>query len=608
MPGDFDLVKERIDLVQLIGERVALRRAGRAYVGLCPFHAEKTPSFNVDPERRSYRCFGCQESGDCFTWLEKMDGLEPVEALRILAERAGVELTRRAPEEREHEKRLLAIHDTAHFYFRQALRGTAAGKAAAEYVGGRGITAATIEKFGLGYAPGIADGLLLYLRKKGYSDAEAVQSGLVIDHERGLFDRFRDRLMIPIRDGKGRVIAFAGRAMRAGVPAKYMNSPRTDLFDKGATLFALDVAKAHIRRKSEAVIVEGQFDAISAHQAGFDNVVASMGTALTPEQFSALAALKIERVVVCFDADTAGQRSAETRGRDLVKLLDIPRPAAGKGSLGGASWADLFVAVIPAGKGDPDEMVRTAPDTFRALVAGSRPLFEFVIEAASARYDLRSSPGARRFLEEVLPLFARESDPLRREKYFAQLSSLTGVPHETVRRVAAEPPAERVAAKIDLPAGSGGAARPSGEGNAPLERYLMAQLLRFPEEAARLDLDPTDLVDPDLRAIFELLRSGERPGPRYPARLADVVSALGASTPTPSDEDHAARGIEMAAQRVRAENVRRRIGEVRAELNRGDGDVGKLLDELAILTDRLTGLMRTREQDTVLRAPEIEDE
>src|SRR5438270_4498432 len=179
MPGDFDLVKERVDIVQLVGERVPLKRAGKIYRGLCPFHSEKTPSFTVDPERRTYHCFGCGEHGDAFTWLEKMDGLEPVEALKVLAERAGVELTRRAPEEQEREKRLLAANDTAHFYFRQALRGTPAGKEVARYIADRGIHPETVEKFGLGYAPDSWDGLVGYLRKKGYSDEEVVAAGLV---------------------------------------------------------------------------------------------------------------------------------------------------------------------------------------------------------------------------------------------------------------------------------------------------------------------------------------------------------------------------------------------------------------------------------------------
>src|SRR2546426_2261930 len=331
MPGDFDTVKERVAIVQLIGERVPLKKAGRSYVGLCPFHSEKTPSFHVDPDRRTYHCCGCSEQGDVFTWLEKQDGLTPAEALRTLAERAGVELTsRRAPEEQEREKRLLAANDTAHFYFRQAVRGTAAGKAVAAYIGGRGIQPETVERFGLGYAPDQFDGLLSYLRKKGFSEEEAVAAGLVGAGERGPYDRFPDRLMVPIKDGRGRIVAFRGRAMRPDQPGEYVNSPQTALFNKSATLYGLDVARAAIRKERTAVIVEGYFDAIAMHQAGFTNTVASMGTALTEDQDHVLDAMRIERAVVAFDGDAAGQRSAEARGSELARQVGRAGPPAAR--------------------------------------------------------------------------------------------------------------------------------------------------------------------------------------------------------------------------------------------------------------------------------------
>ena len=188
VPGDFDLVKERVDIVQLVGTKVALKKAGRIYRGLCPFHAEKTPSFTVDPERRTYHCFGCGVHGDVFTWMETQVGLSPAEALKELAESAGVELTRRAPEERKQEDRLLQANDAATFYFRQALRGTPRGKWVAEYLAKRGITQESIDAFGIGYAPDQRDSLLLYLRKKGYSEDEAVAAGLVTRNDRGLWD------------------------------------------------------------------------------------------------------------------------------------------------------------------------------------------------------------------------------------------------------------------------------------------------------------------------------------------------------------------------------------------------------------------------------------
>src|SRR5437762_8770718 len=321
MPGDFDTVKERVDIVQVINEHnVMLKKAGRGFTGLCPFHSEKTPSFHVNPDTRSYKCFGCGESGDVFTLLEKIDGLTPAEALKTLAERAGVELTsRRDPAEQEREKRLLAANDTAHFYFRQALRGTERGKEVAGYLAERGSLPESIDKFGLGYAPDSWDGLVGYLRKKGYSDDEVVAAGVVGRSDRGLFDWFRHRLIVPIQDGRGRIIAFGGRAMRADQRGKYVNSQGTVLFNKSTTLYALDAARPAIRKEHAAVIVEGYFDAIVLHQAGFENTVASMGTALTEDQYHVLDAMRIERAIVAFDGDPAGQNSAEKRGIELAR-------------------------------------------------------------------------------------------------------------------------------------------------------------------------------------------------------------------------------------------------------------------------------------------------
>lgn len=548
--------------------------------------------------------------------MQHWDGLDPAESLRALAERAGIELARRAPQEREHEKKLLAAHEAAHFYFRQALRGTEPGKAAAQYLAGRGIAPATVEKFGLGYAPAFPDGLLGYLRRKGFTDQEAVASGLVIDHERGLFDRFRDRLMIPIRDGKGRVIAFAGRAMRATQPAKYMNSPATALFDKGRTLFALDVAKPSIRRRDHAVIVEGQLDAIACHQAGLDNVVASMGTALTEAQYGLLNALKVERAIVAFDGDTAGAASAEKRGRELAAVVRRATQivSTGRGTTSERMATSVAVAVLPEGL-DPDQMARQQPDRLREVLAAARPVLEFVLEQIEGRSDLASPEGRRRFLSEAFEVLLDEADALTFDLYRGKLAAAAHVTEEAVAEAMARfragiraqtprrGPATSGANTLEAPP-----ARPSPERSGATERYLMAQLLQFPEEAARLDLDPEELADPDHRAIFQLLRAGERPGPGLPAQLAAVVAALGASTPQPVDVDHAARAVERLALRLRAENVRRRMSGVQAALLRGSGDVGGLMDELTTLSDELAWLMRQQERDTVLRTAENEDE
>jgi len=594
MPGDFDLVKDRIDIVQLVSERVALRKTGRTYKGLCPFHAEKTPSFTVDPDRRTYKCFGCGEGGDAFDWVMKHENIDKVDALKSLAERAGVQLSTRPRQENEHAKRLLAAHDTALFYFRQALRGTDGGKAAASYLAQRGIAPETIDRFGLGYAPNSRGGLLAYLRKKGYGDDEAVASGLVISTENGLFDRFYDRLMIPTRDSKGQIIAFGGRAM-GGHPAKYINSPQTMLFSKSATLYALDVARAAIRKGNEAVIVEGYFDAISCHQAGLDNVVASQGTALTEEQYRVLDTMKVDRCIVAFDADAAGTAAAEKRGRELVALVRRAR----SGALSTRTGLSVYVAELPSG--DPDELARADPSALRAVLRSAKPVLEYVIERVASRHELSGPDGRRRFLAETLPLVAEEPDALTRELYLGRLAAQTGVPQEALRDEAQSAPKaapRRAAGPLT--------ATPEGpvqgkEQSTALERFVMAQLVQFPEEAARVDLAPDDLSDHEHRAIFEHLR-GKRPTADFPAHLAATVAALGATGAEPASEVDAGRAIEIAALRLRVQNLRHRLVEARGKLARATGgDVGALDDEVARLVEALDAAMKRQQESTVLR-------
>jgi DNA primase len=604
VPGDFDLVKERVDIVQLVGERVHLRKAGRSYSGLCPFHAEKTPSFSVDPERRTFHCFGCGERGDAFDWLIKIDGIDKAEALKVLAEKAGVELTGgRPPGEREREKRLLAAHETAHFYFRQALRGTPKGKAAAEYVAGRGIDPKSVEQFGVAYAPDLADGLLTYLRKKGYADEEILSTGLVVETERGLLDRFRDRLIVPIRDGRGRIIAFGGRAMRADQRGKYINSPQTMLFNKSATLYALDAAKAEARRQGEAVIVEGYFDAIACHQAALTNVVASMGTALTEGQYRVLNDLHLERAVVAFDGDVAGQRSAETRGRELLRI--VQRFHSGTGVISTRQGLGVYVTVLPPDT-DPDDLARKEPARLRGLIGAAKPVLEFVIEAIARRFEgrLESPDGRRRFLAEALPILADEPDALTRELYLGTLSRLSGLDQETLRtQVAAAGAIRPAVANVSVRAEP--ESTPDRKQTTSLERYLMAQLTKFPEEAARLDLDPADLVDPVNRAIFEQLRDGQSTAD-LPAHLAATAATLGANAPEPGLGADPGREIEIVALRLREGNLRRRLEDVRATFARADGDVGGLDEEVSRLAHDLEEVQRSLQRSTVLRSTEQE--
>ena len=608
MPGDFDLVKERVDIVQLVGTKVVLKKAGRIYRGLCPFHAEKTPSFTVDPERRTYHCFGCSVHGDVFTWMETQEGLSPAEALNTLAERAGVELTRRAPEERKFEDRLLQANDRASFYFRQALRNTPRGQTVSEYLARRGITPASIDAFGIGYAPNERGSLLAYLKKSGFSEDEGVAAGLIIKNDNGLFDRFQDRLMVPIRDRRGRAIAYVGRAMRQDQQGKYVNSPQTLLFNKGATLFGLDKASASIRKEGTAVIVEGQFDTIACHQSGFTNVVASMGTALTEDQYRVLNDMKIERAIVAFDGDAAGQRSAESRGRELLSALSRFGAGAGGGQLGTRTGLSLFVTVLPEGL-DPDDVARKDPELFRRLLAEATPLLEFLIDRVRETSRLDRPEGQLRFLQRTAALIAEEPDPVRREVYLSKVAGSAGVDPAFLREKlpAAGKGTKRTArAPTDLPLPTRGEP-PVAKQTPSAERYVMALLTRYPEDISRADLAPTDLVDPLLRELHEQLQAGKRPDSDLPAHLAALAAALGANAPELDEQTDPGQVIEIAARNLRVENLRRRLSEARVQLAQAVGDVGGLDGEITRMGEELRGLMQARERRTVLHS-ELERE
>jgi len=391
--------------------------------------------------------------------------------------------------------------------------------------------------------------------------------------------------------------------MRADQRGKYINSPQTVLFNKSATLYALDAAKAEARRQGETVIVEGYFDAIACHQAGLANVVASMGTALTEGQYRVLNDLHLERAVVAFDGDVAGQRSAETRGRELLRI--VQRFHAGTGVISTRQGLGVYVTVLPPDT-DPDDLARKEPARLRGLIGAAKPVLEFVIEAIARRFEgrLENPDGRRRFLAEALPILADEPDALTRELYLGTLSRLSGLDQETLRTQVATAGANRRAAP-NVSVRAEPTATPERKQTTSLERYLMAQLTRFPEEAARLDLDPADLVDPVNRAIFEQLRDGQSTAD-LPAHLAATAATLGANAPEPGQGADAGREIEIVALRLREGNLRRRLEDVRATFARADGDVGGLDEEVSRLAHDLEEVQRSLQRSTVLRSTEQE--
>src|SRR5436190_8098248 len=356
-------IKNKLSVGDVGGETVQLKKAGSTYKGLCPFHGEKTPSFTVTPARDSWKCFGCGEGGDIFNFVMRRDGLSFPEALKVLAAKAGVELDERTTREDARRRRLQSVLESAIAFYHAVLTGSKAGEPALEYLRGRGFTNETIRSAQLGYAPGGWDTLARNLAAKRQIGAEdLVEAGLAQPRQTGrggVYDRFRERVIFPIRDANGGPVGLGGRVLltdddRDHGP-KYLNSPATPLFDKSRTLYLIDKAKASIRKGGQAVIVEGYTDALMAHQAGFDNVVASLGTALTPGQV-ALLTRYATKIALAYDVDAAGEK-AGTFGAQALEGLIGQLAAADTG----VELDEGRVVRLPHGK-DPDEVPRDAPD------------------------------------------------------------------------------------------------------------------------------------------------------------------------------------------------------------------------------------------------------
>ena len=510
--GPVDEVKSRIDIVEFISGYAPLKKAGRNYKGLCPFHAEKTPSFVVFPDTQTWHCFGaCGTGGDVFRFLMLREGLEFSEALRELARRAGVPLspptaqTEKADRQRE---KLLDIHAAAAHYFHHLLRQSNEGARAREYLANRGVTSETIERFQLGYALGAWDGLKSHLLGRGYPEDDLIEAGLLIRKvETGsTYDRFRNRLIIPIRDAGGRVIAFGARALDPDDVPKYLNSPQTPLFDKGATLFGLDLAKRAIRNSDQAIIVEGYMDVLSAHQHGYTNVVAGMGTALTEAQLKLLKRLT-KNFVLALDSDTAGD-AATLRGIGLAQeSLDrqaVPVPTA-QGLIRFESRldADIRIATLPPGQ-DPDDILRYAHDLWPQIIKNALPVVDFYLQVVSAQYDLTTAKGKSALVREVLPLLREIDDGIVRHHYVGQLARLVRLDERVLLAEldGGSPPSaprRRPPLKTSPPdeAASGERQRPFG-----LEEYSLTVILGQPgaltatnEELLSLDQAPLSADD-----------------------------------------------------------------------------------------------------------------
>jgi DNA primase len=655
-------IKERLDIVSEIGAVVALRRSGKAYKGLCPFHSERTPSFYVFPETRTWRCFGCNEGGDLFAFVIRNQGLDFSAALALLAEKAGVDPGSRDGEPHEPSAqsqaraRLRTLNDAAAVWFHHQLLTAASATYARSYLQTRGVSNETIERFRLGYAPD-GDHLARYLIEQGFEADEVVEAGLARRREgddRGsLYDYFRNRILFTIRDARDQTIGFGARELGGGTP-KYLNTPQTLLFDKSATLYAFDQAREAIRRLDQVVVVEGYMDALIAHQYGYRNTVACIGSAITPKHVTQIKRLT-RRLILALDPDAAGE-AATLRAIEIAQdsfdrvVVPVPVPDNTKRATTSARRkppeprgmirfeeqvdADIRVLQLPDGI-DPDEFIRADPAAWQEQIDRALPLVEFLFTTQLADLDLRTPEGKQEAGRRLFPVVGSIGDRVKRDAYLRQLAGLLRISERDAqaelrrsRRTSRAHPSEGDRPDTALgekyytddgavpgnQALSGSVGASAGAVKA-LEDYCIGLLLAHPEVLAEVCviLEPSDFWGTETQALFTTLASAPRPvTPRARdvllAQLPDVVRAeaerlcaLGAMQ-AEHDAVQFARTARQVAYRLKRQRLTDAITEL-SYLQREAADQGDRETELSLREQmlRFSQVRRTLDAAHVLQ-------
>jgi len=507
-------IRERIDFVDLVqGYVPSLKRAGRSFKGLCPFHQEKTPSFVVFPDSQNFHCFGCGKGGDLFSFYMLIENTEFRDALRELATRAGVTLEVEAPPTAEldaRRNRIIEINEIAATYFRHVLARAPQGESGRQVLTERQVSSEMVERFSLGFAPDSWDGLLTFLASRGTKGEQAFEAGLVQERDSGgYYDRFRNRLMFPIHDRDGHLVGFGGRAVGDATP-KYLNSPQTPIFDKSSLVYALDLAKDAIRTSEEVVIVEGYMDVIAAHQFGFENVVATMGTALTESQVRSVKRTG-SRIVLALDADAAGQmamvRGLETM-QDALDADETPIPD-GMGIIRFERKLKTEIAIVqlPEGK-DPDELIRSSPELWKDTVQTARPFIGFIIDTLTENVNPDDPRAKSQVVQQLAPILRQIPDRIVQGHYISRVARKLALEE---RLVLSEVRRHRLGARqVANRAGLSSTARITATRRST-EDYLIALMIKHPslttDITARIPIE--ELNDARNRELLKYLRHDE---------------------------------------------------------------------------------------------------
>ena len=590
-------VRSRAQILDVVSEVVVLKRSGKDYKGLCPFHNEKTPSFHVNLDKGIYKCFGCGEGGDVFTFVQKVKGLEFIDCVRELAHKYGIPLVETTEERKEFDRRnlLLLLYQQASQYYLHLLKESEEGAVARQYLKNRGVDDETIDRFKLGYAPNAWDGLLRYLTESTKAAASSLEeAGLVRKRSDGnsYFDLFRHRLIIPICDEQGRVIAFGGRTL-GDDQVKYINSPESPIYTKGQHLFAFHLAKDGIKAKDCVIVVEGYFDAITCHQFGFHNTVATLGTALTSQQGKMLVRYTdSKRVFLSFDADQAGLRAVD-RGIETLNQV-----AEGVG-------IDLRVISVPGSK-DPDECLRSphGADLFRSAMESALRLIDYQLEIATKQVDIRTHTGRIEAARKVVPILAQIKNSVARGEYVRQAAIKLSVREEELLSDIAQYRREnRLNVAGAMPTASGGLAkRPSAaaailgqkrngliDGTVKAEQCLLALFLtdREDHEKVREALEDEVFITPAHQ------------------RIKETIYAIGSNFNNLEDLEHKLRD-RLAPEKeptealveviLKAEEMSRQKGPVEGLLT--DLRVRLMKERISLATSKLLSLSKSGKEDS----------
>jgi DNA primase len=573
---DIELVRSKTDIVELIGSYVPLKKAGRNFKGLCPFHSEKTPSFVVSPELQIFKCFGCSEAGNVFSFVQKLEGMTFGEALRHLAAKAGVQLQRYQPTTEEKQKdRLLAANHLASEFYHYLLTKHRIGQPALHYLLQRGVTKESIRQFNLGYAPASWESLQRFMTRKNFRTQELEQAGLVLPGRSGWYDRFRGRIIFPLYDHRANAVGFAGRVLdkaEGRQEAKYINSPETVLYHKSDLLYGLNSTKEAIKKANRCVAVEGELDAISSWQAGVKNVVAIKGTALTDNQVN-LVKRFAATVALALDADTAGDQ-AMRRGIEI------------------AEKAGLIVTVIDLKEGkDPDEIAQTKPSLWRQLSQSGLVIYDYFLLSAVRRYGKDTVIAKKQITDELLPIWDKIDNEVVKSHFLKKLGQTINTSEEvlieqmTKQRKKNQSPVTTRPPTVDSPA------KTQAE---RLEEYLLALVLQHSQPAKALaKIDPEQLTIAKFKKIFSFFKTKYQQSANLPVNsfFLEIADEL---KPTVSDcflqnlhglgqdERHYNQEIKSTLLAIRMLDVKRQLSAISRQIS--------LLEDAGDQEEKLQGL------------------